>query len=64
MCEPLYGLIVRIYIVENEKCSLDPYAYNPCSKYDAFFDKPDYHAHTRQVEDSFAFNNPSCRTKC
>ena len=61
--EQLYGVAQETFFVENEFCSQDPYAYNPCSIYDAFL-LPNQIANARQNEDSFAFQNPTCRTIC
>ena len=54
----------KLFSVENELCSQDPYAYNSCSKYDEFLLPHNQIANSRQGEDSFSFTDSTCRTAC
>merc|ERR1739848_699952 len=56
--EPLYGVAVETFFIENEFCSDDSYAYNSCSKYDEFLIPSNQIANSGY---SFISNKPSCR---
>ena len=56
--EPLYGVAVETFFIENEFCSDDSYAYNSCSKYDEFLIPSNQIANLRY---SFISNKPTCR---
>ena len=56
--EPLYGVAVETFFIENEFCSDDSYAYNSCSKYDEFLIPSNQIANSRY---SFISNKPTCR---
>ena len=57
-CEQLYGLITRIYLVDDESCD----KYTSCKKYEAFLpnDRSDQH----QYDDIISFERPQCTLKC
>ena len=67
--EPLYGVAEETFFIENKSCSNDPYAYEPCSKYDQCLN-PSFEQilprqfTERQSENDFSFANPHCRTTC
>ena len=52
---------METFFIENEFCSDDPYAYNSCSKYDEFLVPSNQIANSRQGENSFISNKPTCR---